>query len=210
MIVVHKDGRIEYLNQTNEIEVDLFDKLMGQPQAFAAFLKQHWTDACSALFVFQIQPIDSSFHCSVIHIVPAVHGKGNSEIVSQHFKLKDTLQKRFTLDACGLAFDGDSCFNAICRDFYRTWIQQMRGDMPSFPLLISDPGHPLVSSDSLHLLREFVIVGSPVIFKWGWDKNESFVPPTESERWDFYHQSSFSNLKRVRCTILSQFSSFAL
>jgi hypothetical protein len=29
----------------------------------------------------------------------------------------------------------------------------MRDDMPSFPLLISDPGHPLVSSDSLHLLK---------------------------------------------------------
>jgi hypothetical protein len=118
MIVVHKDGRIEGLNQTNEIEVDLFDKLMGQPQAFAAFLKQHWADAYSALFVFQIQPIDSSFHCSVIHIVPAVHRKGNSEIVSQHFKSKATLQTRFTLDACGLAFDGGSCFNATRRNFY--------------------------------------------------------------------------------------------
>jgi hypothetical protein len=116
-------------------------------------LKQHWADAYSTLFVFQIQPIDSSFHCSVIHIVPAVHGKGNSEIVSRLFELKDTLQKRFTLDACGLAFDGDSCFIATRRDFYRTWIHQMRDDMPSFPLLISDPEHPLVSSDSLHLLK---------------------------------------------------------
>jgi hypothetical protein len=41
MIVVREDGRIEGLNRTNEIEVDLFDKLMGQPQAFAAFLKQY-------------------------------------------------------------------------------------------------------------------------------------------------------------------------
>jgi hypothetical protein len=29
MIVVHKDGRIEGLNRTNEIEVNLFNKLMG-------------------------------------------------------------------------------------------------------------------------------------------------------------------------------------
>jgi hypothetical protein len=32
MIAVHGDGRIEGLNRTNEIEVDLFDKLMGQLQ----------------------------------------------------------------------------------------------------------------------------------------------------------------------------------
>jgi hypothetical protein len=126
--------------------------LMGQPQAFAAFLKQHWADAYSALFVFQIQPIDASFHCSVIHIVTAVHGKGNSESVSRLFELKDTLQKRFTFDVCGLAFDGDSRFNAFHRDFYRTWIQQMR-DMPSFPILIIDTGHPLIISDPLHFLK---------------------------------------------------------
>jgi hypothetical protein len=80
MIVVHEDGRIEGLNRTNETEVKLFDKLMGQPQAFAVFLNQHWADAYSALFAFQIQAIDSSFHYSVIHTVPAVHGKGNSEM----------------------------------------------------------------------------------------------------------------------------------
>jgi hypothetical protein len=107
MIVVHEDGRIEGLNRTNEIEVDLFDKLMGQSQASAPFLKLHWADAYSARFVFQIQPIDPSFYCSVIHIAPAVHGKGNSEIVSRLFELKDTLQKRFTLVVCGLAFGGD-------------------------------------------------------------------------------------------------------
>jgi hypothetical protein len=52
MIVFHGDGRIEGLNQTNKIEVDLVDKLMGQPQTFAAFLRQHWDNAYSVLFVF--------------------------------------------------------------------------------------------------------------------------------------------------------------
>jgi hypothetical protein len=181
---------------------------MGQPQAFAAFLKQYWADAHSALFVFRIQPMDPSFHCSVIRIVPALHRKGNSEIVSGLFELKDTLQKRFTFDVCGLAFDGDSCFNAIHRDFYRTWIQQMRNDRPSFPLLISDPGHPPIISDPLHLLKRIRYRWVSRNFQWSWDKNESFVPRTESERSDFCPQSSFSNLKRVRCTVLSQFSSF--
>jgi hypothetical protein len=89
MIAVHEDGRIEGLNRTNEIEIDLFDELMRQPQAFAALLNQHWADAHSALFVFQIQPINPSFHSTVIHIVPAVHGKSNSEIVSRLFELKE-------------------------------------------------------------------------------------------------------------------------
>jgi hypothetical protein len=153
MIVIHEGGTIEGLNRTNETAVNLFDKLMGQPQAFAAFLKQHGADAYSALFVFQIQSIDPSFHHSVNHIFRAVHGKGNLEIVSQLFELKDTLQKRFTLAVCDLAFDGDSCFNAIHRDFYRIWIQQMRDDVPSSPLLISDPGYPPIISDPLHLLK---------------------------------------------------------
>jgi hypothetical protein len=167
MIVVHEDGRLEGLNRTNEIEVDLFDKLMGQPQAFATFLKQHWADAYSALFVFQIQPIDPSFHYSVIYIVPAVHGKGNSEIVSRLFRLKDTLRNWFTLDVCDLAFDGDSCFNATHRDFYRTWIQQMRDDMPLFPLLISDPEHPPIISNPLHLLKRIRYRWVARNFQWG-------------------------------------------
>jgi hypothetical protein len=195
MIVVHENGRMESLNRTNEIEVELFDKLMGQPQDFAAFLKHRWAGTYSALFVFQIQPIDPSFHCSVIHIVPAIHGKGNSEIVSRLFELKNTLQERFALDVCGPAFDGDWCFNATHHNFYRIWIQQMRDDVPSFPLLISDPGHPPIISDPLHLLKRIHYCWVSRNFSMGLGQGRVFFPQTESERSDFYPQSSFSNLK---------------
>jgi hypothetical protein len=67
--------------------------------------------------------------------------------------LKDKLQKQFASDVCGLTFDGDSCFSAIHHDFYRARIQQMRDNMPSFPLLIRDPGHPPIISNPLHLLK---------------------------------------------------------
>jgi hypothetical protein len=37
MVRIHADGKIEGPNQINEVDADLFDKFVGQPQAFAAF-----------------------------------------------------------------------------------------------------------------------------------------------------------------------------
>jgi hypothetical protein len=37
IVAIHEDGKIEGLNQTNEIDAYLFDKFVGQTQAFAAF-----------------------------------------------------------------------------------------------------------------------------------------------------------------------------
>jgi hypothetical protein len=150
VVTISEDGTIDGLNHIDEIDADLFDKLVGQPQAFVTFLKEHWTDVYSALFVFQIQPTDPQFHCGIIHILRSTNGKGTSETVSRLFDLKQLLQTHFHLNVCGVAFDGDSCFNRIHQDFSQTWIRSINDRLEFFPSL---PFRPVVICDPLHLMK---------------------------------------------------------
>jgi hypothetical protein len=113
MVTIYQDRWIAGLNQVNQIDVHLFDKFVGQPPAFAAFLTEHWADAESALFVFQVQPLDPRCHCDIIHVVPETHGKGTTETVSRLFHLKHLLSITFHLGIWRIAFDGDSRFNGF-------------------------------------------------------------------------------------------------
>jgi hypothetical protein len=150
LITVHENGTIDGLNEINDIDPDLFDKLVGQPQAFATFLREHWTHAYSSLFVFQIQPLDPRLHCGIIHVLPAINGKGTSEIVSRLFDLRKLLQTEFHMDVCGVAFDGDSCFNTTHQNYSQTWIRRMSDRSDSIPDM---PVRPVVICDPLHLLK---------------------------------------------------------
>jgi hypothetical protein len=64
MITVSKDGTVDGLNHVFKINGDLFDQFGQQPQAFVIFLKKYWNQAYSALFVFRLQPVKFSLHCS--------------------------------------------------------------------------------------------------------------------------------------------------
>jgi hypothetical protein len=79
---------MEGLDNFPEFDPSLFETFLGQPQAFVSFLQQHWDAAYSGLFVFQLQPLHSNLQCGIIHIVPAIQGKGTEVIVARLFQLK--------------------------------------------------------------------------------------------------------------------------
>jgi hypothetical protein len=149
-ITIREDGIIEELDNFREFDPSLFETFLRQPQAFVSFLQEHWDAADSAFFIFQLQPLHSNLHCGIVYIVPATQGKGTEVIVARLFQLKALSEKRFDLIVCGLAFDGDSCYNSIHDIFFRSWSLHVNDRLLLFPDMLIDS---VIISDPLHLLK---------------------------------------------------------
>jgi hypothetical protein len=148
VITVDEDGFIHGLkDQVRLDDQDLFDTFLKHPPEFAQFLSDHWDQAYSSLFVYHIQPVNPRLPCAVIHVVPAVNGKGNPKTVGQLSRLEFRLKTAFRIPVVGVAFDGDSAFNQIHTLFASDWKRSLNHRTPSIPrfpdlgVVICDPKH---------------------------------------------------------------------
>jgi hypothetical protein len=97
----------------------------AQPETFMTFLREHWKDAYSAFFAFQIQPLDPDLHCCLVHLLPRENGKGDQGIVDRLQSLADRLERYFHFRVVGFAFDGDRCFNGLHGAYASEWTALM-------------------------------------------------------------------------------------
>jgi hypothetical protein len=89
---------------------DLFTQFAADPRAFMSFLQDHWDEAYSSFFVFQIQLLNPALSCSVVHCIPATSGKGVAATALLLCDVRNKLQSEFRSEVLGLAFD-DNCYN---------------------------------------------------------------------------------------------------
>jgi hypothetical protein len=129
-------------------------------------LLEHWDQVDSALFADHIQLVNPVLPCSIIHVVPAVNGKRNSDIVKQLMRLVQILRTRFNIPFAAVVFDRDSCFNGIHDNFECDWWVVMTGRDETWiprrldidPLLICDPLHLLKRIRYRWVAKEFSVV----------------------------------------------------
>jgi hypothetical protein len=67
-------GRLEDITQLEN--PDLFEQYLRNPTEFTTFLTKRWSQAYSALFAFQFQPILPSLPCCIVHAWPHYNRKG--------------------------------------------------------------------------------------------------------------------------------------
>jgi hypothetical protein len=94
-------------NVTRLDDQDLFTHFRQHPPEFTPFLPNHWDQAYSAMVVYHIQRVDPALPCSVIHVAPAVNGKGTQRTGHQLARLVGILRTQFNFPVAGVAFDGD-------------------------------------------------------------------------------------------------------
>jgi hypothetical protein len=70
---------------------DLFSQFVANPEAFIQFLKRHWDEVYTSLFVYQLQPVNPNLPCSILHIIPALHGKATTQVIEKLLQLKDII-----------------------------------------------------------------------------------------------------------------------
>jgi hypothetical protein len=117
---------VEGIQGTDHLEhVDLFTQFMIDPVAFQDFMKDNFDHVCTSLFMYQIQPFGRKFTCCVVHIDPAVKGKGNHETVCGLQSISEMVGNSI-FKIIGNACDGDCCFSGLQTEFCKTWELQYR------------------------------------------------------------------------------------
>jgi hypothetical protein len=104
-------------------------------------------------FAFQAQPILPNFRCCAVHVRKAVNGKGKPETVRKLEKIKELLIKK-GLDIVDYAFDGDSCYHRLYKEFKNIWRCKSR-QLPDPRRLFDMPIPPqLIRPDVFHILKK--------------------------------------------------------
>jgi hypothetical protein len=142
-VTISEDGEVEGLDDLTKLpDPDLFEQYLLHPKEFTEFLKVHWKHAYTAMFVFQIQPIQPHLPCCVIHVVPEKNGKGTADTVRRLLQLRDILDSQHGFTVVGFAFDGDSAYNDLHRSFklgYERLLPDV-GNIDLSSILLPDPG----------------------------------------------------------------------
>ena len=77
----------------------------------------HWEEIENYTFVFYLQPIDSNYYCTFIHLSPASNGK----VDESHFNklyFKNEKLKNHHITILGNAFDADNKYDSLdCKAF---------------------------------------------------------------------------------------------
>jgi hypothetical protein len=122
---------------------------VANPKAFIQFLKKHWDEVYTSLFVYQFQPINPNLPCSILIIIPALHGKTIVQVIEKLLQLRDILTQDFGFSVGWLAFDGGSMLNSLHTEFENNWTQHVSIKNPE--LTLSDCS--VIISDPLHLMK---------------------------------------------------------
>jgi hypothetical protein len=174
-ITIQEDGSVEGIEGLDCLESpDLFSQFVSNPHFFHDFVVTHWNEAYSALFVFQVQPISYQFTCCAVHVIQAVNGKGTPEIMRKLEHIKDLVNQN-CFDIVSYAFDGDSCYNRLHRQFQESWRCQSRQLQDPRGLFDMTVPSLLVGSDILHVLKRIRY------------RLVSFDANAEGEDQDFFH-----------------------
>jgi hypothetical protein len=125
-VAIVDDLSVEELDDLKELKNrEGFEQFLLHPKEFTEFLKNHWNHAYSAFFTFQIQPVLPGFPCCIIHAWPHCKGTGNDQSLKRLFQLQSLLERRFGFQAVGLAFDGDSIYSELHRNFEMQYEAQL-------------------------------------------------------------------------------------
>jgi hypothetical protein len=154
-------------------------------------VKEHWDDAYTALFAFQVHPLHPDLPCSIVHTMPATDGKGTPEVVERLLALEDSLTHRFGLSVVALAFDGDAAFNDLHEVFRERWRPRIVRECPLIPL---NADLSVIICDPLHLMKR---VGSRWVsggFSIGFGRDEQSSRSTETiQGWNVLSPVVFLN-----------------
>lgn len=135
---VLKNGTLTgILNDLNISRSDL-DDISNSYQKFEELMINNSKNIVKAAFVFQIQPINHSIPCFLIHVIPSNSGKANQDILLKLFELKDIIEKNNHFSIIGFAADGDNSYRRLL-EF------QISNE--------NDMNNVLFFSDYLHLLK---------------------------------------------------------
>ena len=135
---IFRNGSISGILRNINITKSEINAIRNSYQKFEQFVMNNSKNSINSAFVFQMQPINHSNPCIIIHVIPSNSGKSNPNIVSKLSELKNVIEKNNYFKVLGYAADGDNSY----RHFLKQQVYNENNDIGI-----------LFFSDYLHLLK---------------------------------------------------------
>jgi hypothetical protein len=82
-ITIDENGKVEGLGDLHNSRLQIFlANLFSMHAPFRDFVMEHFEQAYSLLFVYQVQPVTPSLTCCLIHATAAMNGRGNESMIA--------------------------------------------------------------------------------------------------------------------------------
>ena len=89
----------------------------GNIEKWSQEILDHWEEIENYTFVFYLQPIDSNYYCTFIHLSPASNGKVDESHLNKLY-FKNEKLKNHHITILGNAFDADNKYDSLdCKAF---------------------------------------------------------------------------------------------
>lgn len=149
-VFVRKDGIVEGLIEDQKLNDTELGQLTRSFSEYEKFVKSLRNKTITDSFVYQYQPLLSYARCLPVFIEPSTQGKATGHEIDRLDEIAQRLEQN-GLPVEGLAFDGDSTYAQLHRNYFDSYANQvaMNTEFKNFSTI---EGLSIVS-DPLHLLK---------------------------------------------------------
>lgn len=149
-VVITKDGLVEGVTENELVTNSQFQEFQTALNAYENYIKTIRNKTITDTFVYYYQPLDTDSRPFVVYVEASTQGKATGTQIDRLAQIANILEEKgFPVE--GIAFDGDTTYSNLHREFFESYYQRVRMD-PDF-CNFSEIHRRSVISDPLHLLK---------------------------------------------------------
>ena len=149
-VVITKEGLVEGVTEAETVTNLQFQEFQAALNAYENYIKTIRNKTITDTFVYYYQPFDTESRPFTVYVEASTQGKATGTQIDLLAQIAEILDdKGFPVE--GIAFDGDTTYSSLHREFFESYYQIVRVD-PDF-CNFSTIDRRSVISDPLHLLK---------------------------------------------------------
>lgn len=145
VVKVSKNGEVKGLISPKNLTKEEIIELQNEVRKQESFVKQVKNITVSSAFVYQWQPLNPVYPCSVIYIEPSTNGKANSNQIKILERLKESLDAN-GFKVVAFSTDGDSGYRPLVKRTLNEFSEKKEKT-------VLKSNETLYSNDPLHILK---------------------------------------------------------
>lgn len=182
---VTDDGIVRGSILDQQIDQDELAKMKKNIISFENFCKNQVKFMINDVFVINLQPLNASYSCHLIHKIPQTNGNANNHIINELLDIINEIKKN-KINIIGIAYDGDRAYNKLTNFWVNNVIEHFTNNpyinfSQINPLFVDDV-NTTFCVDPLHILKryryrllkkqihQFFTIDSPIVDIQKWNQ----------------------------------------
>lgn len=155
---IKDDGIVRGSILNQQIDKNTLEEMKENINSFENYCKKQVKFMINDVFVINLQPLNTSYSCQLIHKIPQTNGNANNHIIDELLRVVYEIKKN-KIEIIGIAYDGDKAYNKLTN----FWVNHVIGQFKFNPFvnfsqikpLFVDDVNTTFCVDPLHILKRY-------------------------------------------------------